>query len=198
MFYQDYQKQLNEESINPPIRGSIETEKKTCQNSGYQSPYKGFNRIKLSSTTRFTLRNSINPPIRGSIGEVRRGIYLVRALYQSPYKGFNSRRHYWNSIYYICINPPIRGSIVNAYATLVEKSNCINPPIRGSIEETQKSQEACTKDSKYQSPYKGFNRSMRKNSSARILGINPPIRGSIGVGIRPEISTTTNRVSIPL
>ena len=135
MFYQDYQKQLNEESINPPIRGSIETEKKTCQNSGYQSPYKGFNRIKLSSTTRFTLRNSINPPIRGSIANNEKTVFY---------------------------------------------GLCINPPIRGSIEETQKSQEAYTKDSKYQSPYKGFNRSMRKNSSARILGINPPIRGSIG------------------
>ena len=52
---------------------------------------------------------------------------------QSPYKGFNRILAILTVLLYICLNPPIRGSIDN-----------------------QKQEEVLEKES--QSPYKGFNR----------------------------------------
>ncbi len=59
-----------EESLNPPIRGSIAEDKTPyfCFIIQYQSPYKGFNR-RRASTTIISMITSINPPIRGSIDE---------------------------------------------------------------------------------------------------------------------------------
>ena len=53
--------------INPPIRGSIEEvlEKEQERFIRSQSPYKGFNRDKITVCGNCV---SLNPPIRGSIG----------------------------------------------------------------------------------------------------------------------------------
>ena len=55
---------------------------------------------------------------------------------------------------------------------------CLNPPIRGSIV-NKVFPFGFGFGNRSQSPYKGFNRVECKNCRRRKLGLNPPIRGSI-------------------
>ena len=81
---------FKELSLNPPIRGSIETMKKVNLNE-----YAGLNpHIRGSIVSIDALKDSaatgLNPPIRGSIGRRRNKNGKQGLPSQSPYKGFNS------------------------------------------------------------------------------------------------------------
>ena len=78
--------------------------------AGYQSPYKGFNRVDFVESDAL-IQESINPPIRGSIGAESDKMKTLKRKYQSPYKGFNSKKNRSMELAEISINPPIRGSI---------------------------------------------------------------------------------------
>ena len=132
----------SQNSLNPPIRGSIGISPKGVQmkkTEMSQSPYKGFNRHPSLSANQQHLFSPIwsQSPYKG-FNSLIEGFDLksdLEDMSQSPYKGFNSNidgNYFYKRNY--CLNPPIRGSIVNLPPKLPKK-NCLNPPIRGSIEE---------------------------------------------------------------
>ena len=57
---------------------------------------------------------------------------------------------------WLSINPPIRGSIDKGRNVIARLTFGINPPIRGSIADEE--EKTIYEMVKYQSPYKGFNR----------------------------------------
>ena len=122
---------------------------------GYQSPYKGFNRLRRNHQK------------------------LLRDEYQSPYKGFNSNIAGLEIDLDHCLNPPIRGSIGKLRAAgYKDESFCLNPPIRGSIEMTREVEFLFRERASINPPIRGSIVD-EKNKHYYGIRINPPIRGSI-------------------
>ena len=86
---------------------------------------------------------------------------------QSPYKGFN------------------RVAVIVRHEGRIA---CLNPPIRGSIDEMEE-MERELEFATSQSPYKGFNRELMLKTKGVVndIGLNPPIRGSIGKNFYPGL-----------
>ena len=100
--------------INPPIRGSIDRDiLNLLTDVSYQSPYKGFNSIELFEAILPYIR--YQSPYKGFNRQI---LFKEEKItkYQSPYKGFNSlltASTFEDAR--LCINPPIRGSIVRRH-----------------------------------------------------------------------------------